>query len=117
MPGAGKEKTMDEILKQVQREYAEQAKQEVRTQTYVGAREAAHDPSNRSLEQLPKWEKLTHHEIEQAKQRVAREREAVLSRQAVELKELDAQQEEIDKLERLITAFSQKHGASGQSSS
>ena len=115
MPEATKEKTMDEILEQMQREYAAQAKQEVRTETYAGARDGAHDASERSREGLPKWEKLTHREIEQAKQRVAREREVVLSRQSAELKELDDQQDEIDKLERLITAFSQKHGASSQS--
>ena len=115
MPEAGIEKTMDQILEQVQREYAAQAKQEVRTQTYVGARDGAHDTSKRSREGLPKWEKLTHREIDQAKQRVAREREVVLSRQSAELKELDDQQDAIEKLERLITAFSQKHGASTQS--
>lgn len=115
MPEAIKEKTMDEILEQVQREYAAQAKQEVRTQTYVGAQDGAHDTSKRSREGLQKWEKLTHHDFEQARQRVAREREVVLSRQSAELKELDDQQDAIDKLERLITAFSQKHGASSQS--
>ena len=114
MPEAGMEKTMDEILEQVQREYAEQAK-EVRAQPYVDARDAAHDNSKRSPEGLPNWEKLTRNEIEQARQRVAREREALLSRHAAELKGLDAEQDEVDRLERLITAFSQKHGASGLS--
>lgn len=114
MPEGG-EKTMDEILDQVQREYAEQAKREAPAQTYIAVREAGHDTSNRSPKGLANWEKFTPHAIEQARQRVAREREAVLSRQAAELKELDDQQDEIDKLERLITAFSQKHGRSGQS--
>jgi len=114
MPEAGMEKTMDEILEQVQREYAEQAK-EVRAQTYVDARDATHDTSKRSPEGLPNWEKLTRNEIEQARQHVAREREALLSRHAAELKGLDAEQDEVDKLERLITAFSQRHGASGLS--
>jgi hypothetical protein len=99
-------------LKQVQREYAEQAKQETRTQTSVGACDAVHAATNRSPEKLPNWKKLTPKEIEQARRHMAREREAALSRHAVELKELDAQQHEIDKLERLITAFAQKHGAS-----
>lgn len=114
---AGMEKTMDEILEQVQREYAEQGKQEAPTQTCVGARDAAHDTSNGSPKGLPSWEKLTSNEIEQARQHVARERAAVLSRQAAELKELDTQQDEIDQLERVIAAFSQKHGASRQSRS
>ena len=112
MPEVGVEKTMDEILEQVQREYAEKAKQEAPAQTRVGARDTAHDTSNKSPEGLKNWEKLTPVEIEQARQRVAREREAVLSRQAAELKELDTQQDEIDQLERVIAAFSQKHGAS-----
>ena len=116
MPEAGMEKTMDEILEQVQREYAEQAK-EVRAQTYVDARDAAHVTSKRSAEGLPNWEKLTRNEIEQARQHVDREREAVLSRHAAELKELDTRQDEIDHLERLIAAFAQKHGAPGQSRS
>jgi len=114
MPEAGMEKTMDEILEQVQREYAVQAK-EVRAQTYVDARDAAHDTSKQSSEGLPNWEKLTRNEIEQARQHVARQREAMLSRHAVELKKLDAEHDAVDKLERLISAFSQKHGASGLS--
>jgi hypothetical protein len=112
---AGMEKTMDEILEQVQREYAEQGKQEA--PTCVGARDAAHNTSNGSPKGLPSWERLTPNEIEQARQHVARERAAVLSRQAAELKELDTQQDEIDQLERVIAAFSQKHGASRQSRS
>jgi|ERR1051326_518724 hypothetical protein len=80
MPEAGMEKTMDEILEQVQREYAEQAK-EVMAQPYVDARDVAHDNSKRSPEGLPNREKLTRNEIEQARQHVAREREALLSRQ------------------------------------
>jgi hypothetical protein len=109
------EKSMDEILQKVQREYAEQVRQQAQVQVHADARDAAHDTSHRSPGGLPKWEKLTHTEIEHAKHRVAREREVVLSRQAAELKELDAQQDELDQLERLITAFSLKHGASSQS--
>lgn len=115
MPEGGTEKTMDEILDQVQREYAEQAKRDAPAQPYIAVRDAEQDTSNGSPTGLANWEKFTPHEIEQVRQRVARERAAVLSRQAAELKALDAEQEEIDKLERLITAFSQKHGASGQS--
>jgi hypothetical protein len=112
MPEVGVEKTMDEILEQVQREYAEQGKQEAPAQTRVGARDAAPDTSNGSPEGRKNWEKLTPKKIEQTRQHVARERAAVLSRQAAELKELDTQQDEIDQLERVIAAFSQKHGAS-----
>jgi hypothetical protein len=39
----------------------------------------------------------------------------LLSRHAAELKGLDAEQDEVDRLERLITVFAQKHGASGLS--
>ena len=114
MPEAGVEKSMDEILQKVQHEYAEQSRQEAQVQARAGAWDAAYDTSNRSPEGLPNWEKLTRNEIEQARQHVDREREAVLSRHAAELKELDAEHDAVDKLERLITAFCQKHGASGQ---
>jgi len=108
---------MDEILQEVQREYAEQSRQEVQVQVRAGARDAAHNTSNPSPEGLPNWEELTRNHIERARQLVAREREAVLSRHAAELKELDTRQDEIDHLERLIAAFAQKHGAPGQSRS
>ena len=117
MPEAGMEKTMDEILEQVQREYADQVKQGSLELVSVGAREAMHDTSNRSPEGLPIWKKLTRHDIEQARQHLTRKREAALSRHAAELKELDTEQDEIDKLERLIAAFSQKLGGAGQSAS
>ena len=117
MPEAGTEKTMDEILQKVQREYAEQGRQGAQVQARPGARDAAHDNSDRSPTGLPNWENLTRRQIEQARQHVAREREAVLSRHAAELKELDTRQDEIDHLERLIAAFAQKHGAPGQSRS
>jgi len=117
MPETGVEKSMDEILQKVQREYAEQSRQEVQVQVRAGARDAAHNTSNRSPEVLLNWEKLTPNDIEQARQHVAREREAVLTRRAAELKELDTRQDEIDEVERLIAAFAQKHGTSGQSRS
>jgi hypothetical protein len=113
MPEAGREKTMDEILEQVQREYAEQAKSEA--QTHIDAPGALHDISTSSPKGLPGWKKLTRNQIEQARQHVDRERVAVQRRHTAELKELDAEQDAVDKLERLITAFSQKHGASGLS--
>ena len=126
MPEAGMEKTMDEILEQVQREYADQAKQEAPEPVSVGAREAIHDTSNRSPEGLPtnlspeglpSWKKLTRHDIEQAKQLLTRKRKAALSRHAAELKELDTEQDEIENLERLIAAFSQKLRGAGQPAS
>src|SRR5262249_57745558 len=104
------EKSMDEILQKVQREYAEQSRQEAQVQAAAGAQDAAHDTSNRSPEVLANWEKLTRNDIERARQHVARERDAALSRQAAELKELDTRQAEIEQLERLIAAFAQKHG-------
>jgi len=117
MPEAGKEKTMDEILEQVQREYADQAKQQPPAPVNIGARDLVHDALERSPEGLPAWKKLTRHDIEQARQHLTRKREAALSRHAAELKVLDTEQDEIDKLERLIAAFSQKLGASRQSPS
>jgi hypothetical protein len=114
MPEPGMEKTMEEILAKVQREYAEQAKQEARFNTNVGARDASHDNLIQSSEALSTWEKVTPNEIEQARQRVAREREAVLTRHEAELKQLDTQQNEINQMERLIMAFAHKHGAAGQ---
>jgi len=117
MAEAGVEKSMDEILQKVQREYAEQSRQEAQVQVRAGARAAAHDTSSRSPEGVPIWEELTPHQIQQARQHVAREREALRNRHAAELKELDAQQDEVDQLERLLAAFSKKHGGSEQSGS
>ena len=114
MAEAGVEKSMDEILQKVQREYAEQSRQEAQVQVRAGAREAAHDTSSR---RVSNWEELTPHQIQQARQHVAREREALRNRHAAELKELDAQQDEVDQLERLLAAFSKKHGGSEQSGS
>ena len=116
MPEAGTEKTMDEILQKVQREYAEQGRQDAQVQPVL-VRGLQHDTSDRSPTGLQNWEKLTRRQIEQARQHVAREREAVLSRHAAELNELDTRQDEIDQLEQLIANFAQKHGASGQSRS
>jgi hypothetical protein len=115
MPQAGREKSMEEILEQVQREYAEQAKQELQAQTSSGAQDAEHDTSNGAPDAWPNWEKLTRADVEQARRRVACEREAVLSRQTAELKELDTEQHAIEQLERLIAAFAEKHGGPAQS--
>ena len=108
-----REQSMEEILEQVQREYAEQAKQ-AKTQTSSGAQDAAHNSSNGAPDAPPNWERLTRADVEQAKRRVARERESVLSRQTAELKELDTEQHAIEELERLIAAFAEKHGGAAE---
>jgi hypothetical protein len=55
------------------------------------------------------WEQLTPADIERAKRHLALERNAMLSRHAAELKELDTQQDQIDELERLVAAFTAKY--------
>ena len=55
------------------------------------------------------WDHLTPADIERVKQRLAVSREEMLSRHAEELKELDAQQDEIEEFEVLVAAFSEKY--------
>jgi hypothetical protein len=55
------------------------------------------------------WEQLTPADIQQVRCQVALERAAILSRHAEELKAHDAQQDEIETLERLVEAFAQKY--------
>jgi ATP-dependent exoDNAse (exonuclease V) beta subunit len=55
------------------------------------------------------WEKLTPDDIARAKHELSLTRAATLSRHAAELKVLDTQQEEIDKFERLVAAFTQRY--------
>jgi hypothetical protein len=55
------------------------------------------------------WKQLTPADIERVKHRLAVSRAETLSRHAEELKALDAQQDEVESLERLLTTFAQKY--------
>jgi hypothetical protein len=63
------------------------------------------------------WDHLTPADIERVKHRLAVSRAEMLSRHAEELKELDAQQDELEALERLVSGFAQKYLASDTASS
>jgi hypothetical protein len=56
------------------------------------------------------WENLTPADLDRVRHELARERGALLSRHAAEVKELDARYDEIEKLNQLINAFSEKYG-------
>ena len=57
------------------------------------------------------WEQLTPDHLERAKRELARRRADILARHADELKELEADQDEIDALDRAIGAFARKFNA------
>ena len=63
------------------------------------------------------WDHLTPGDIERVKHRLAVSRAEMLSRHAEELKELDAQQDDLEALERLVSGFAQKYLASDTASS
>lgn len=63
------------------------------------------------------WDHLTPADIERVKQRLAVSRAEMLGRHAEELKELDAQQEDLAAFERLVSGFAQKYLASDTASS
>jgi hypothetical protein len=56
------------------------------------------------------WENLTPADLDRVRHELARERGAMVSRHAAELKELDARYDEIEKLSQLISAFAEKYG-------
>jgi hypothetical protein len=56
------------------------------------------------------WENLTPADLDRVRHELARERGAMASRHAAELKELDARYDEIEKLSQLISAFAEKYG-------
>ena len=56
------------------------------------------------------WENLTPADLDRVRHELARERGAMLSRHAAELKELDARYDEIETLSQLISAFTEKYG-------
>jgi hypothetical protein len=59
------------------------------------------------------WEKLTRADVEHAKRGIANRRSEILARHAEELKALDAEQSEIDVIERAIDAFVSKSKIGG----
>ena len=59
------------------------------------------------------WDKLTRADVERAKQGLATRRSELLARHAEELKALDAEQSEIDVIERAIDAFASKFKIGG----
>ena len=59
------------------------------------------------------WEKLTRADVEHAKRGIANRRSEILARHAEELKALDAEQSEIDVIERAIDAFVSKFKIGG----
>jgi len=56
------------------------------------------------------WENLTPADLDRVRHELARERGAMQSRHAAELKELDLRYDEIEKLNQLISAFAEKYG-------
>jgi hypothetical protein len=63
------------------------------------------------------WDHLTPADIERVKRRLAISRAAMLSRHAEEVKELDAQQDDLEALERLVSGFAERYLASDIASS
>jgi len=55
------------------------------------------------------WENLTPADLDRVRHELARERGAMLSRHAAELKDLDARCDELEKFNRLIGAFTEKY--------
>ena len=55
------------------------------------------------------WENLTLADLDRARHELALERGAMLSRHAAELKELDARYDQVEKLNWLIGAFTEKY--------
>jgi hypothetical protein len=55
------------------------------------------------------WEQLTPADIQRVKQRLAAQRIATLTRHMEEIKSLDEDQAEVEKFERLVAVFAEKH--------
>jgi hypothetical protein len=55
------------------------------------------------------WERINSGEIAEAKARLSRKREEILSRQAAEIKSLDAQLYDIESFERVVAAFFEEY--------
>ena len=61
------------------------------------------------------WENLTPADLDRVKHELARERGAMLSRHAAEVQELDARYDKVEKLNRLIGAFTEKYAKTNMS--
>lgn len=59
------------------------------------------------------WETITLAEIKEAKAQLSRKREEALSRQAAEIRSLDAQLDDIESFERVVAAFFEEHMGEG----
>jgi hypothetical protein len=55
------------------------------------------------------WENLTPADLDRARHELALERGAMLSRHRAELKELDARYDQVEQLNRLVGAFTDKY--------
>jgi hypothetical protein len=56
------------------------------------------------------WQNLTPADLDRVKHELARERAAMLIRHAAELNEVDQRYDEIENLNQLISAFTEKYG-------
>jgi hypothetical protein len=63
------------------------------------------------------WQTITQAEIEEAKARLSRKKEAMLSRHAAEIKSLDAQWDDIESFERVVAAFFEEYMNPGRPTS
>src|SRR5712671_2411425 len=63
--------------------------------------------------QVDMWKTITQAEIEEAKAQLSRKREEALSRQAAEIRTLDAQLDDIGSFERVVAAFFEEYMEEG----
>jgi hypothetical protein len=59
--------------------------------------------------QVEMWERINSGEIAEAKARLSRKREEILSRQSAEIKSLDAQLDDIESFERVVAGFFEEY--------
>jgi len=85
----------------------EQPAQEVQPETADATTEPTFSP-NTEKGVTDMWDKLTAADIEQVKRGLATRRSEILARHAAELKALEADQNEIDIIEKAIAAFAHK---------
>jgi hypothetical protein len=72
----------------------------------AGAEPDLHSDTNKGVSQM--WDKLTRSDIERAKRGLATRRSEILARHAEELKALEADQNEVEVIEKAIAAFTEK---------
>ncbi len=99
---------------QPQAEGEQQHTRQVETLTATGLASPEPTPSFDTTEGVATvWDKLTRADVEHAKRGIASRRSEILARHAEELKALDAEQSEIDVIERAIDAFVSKFKIGG----